>query len=339
MTRDELEDEDIHMKTIPRDKSSVGRREVLHSLLTGGTGMLFRTRTPKEKPFKVPTERTGDVLIKILGTAQDGGLPTMGCHCQNCEDARRDPRHARMVVSLGILNFVSGRTYLLEATPDAARQVDLMQSRDPMFVKARTRPIDGVLLTHADVGHYPGLIQFRPEVGPTRGLEVHGSSQMSAFLAANEPWKYMVDKHIIELRPFEFERSIPLDDMVSFEAIPVPHQKHTDAVGFKIRGPKRTLLFIPDIDRWEERFKEIVASVDFAFIDGTYLDKREGSKRHPPIREVMAFFTSTVKTARTSVSFIHFNHDNPIFGDDGALEAEIEGKGFHVAHQGDEIWI
>ena len=327
------------MKTTARNELTVGRREVLHSLLIGELGMFYRTRVSRGEPFSVPAERTGDVLIKILGTAQDGGLPTMGCHCPNCTNARRDPGRARMVVSLGILNFVSGRTYLIEATPDAARQVDLIQSRDPMFVKARTRPIDGVLLTHADVGHYPGLIQFRPEVGPTRGLKVHGSSQMSAFLAANEPWKYMVDKSIIELQPFEFERSVLLDEQVNFVAIPVPHQKHTDAVGFKIRGPKKTLLFIPDIDRWDEGFKDIVASVDIAFIDGTYLDKREGSKRHPPIREVMAFFASVVKTAGTSVSFIHFNHDNPIFGDDGTLEAEIEGKGFHVAHQGDEIWI
>lgn len=316
------------------------RREVLRSLLIGGAGVMSGAcsfRGPG--PSTAAAGRKGDVLIKVLGTAQDGGLPTMGCHCRNCEAARLDPKRASMPVSLGILNFASAKAYLMEATPETARQVDLIQSRDPMFIKDRAHPIDGVLLTHADVGHYPGLIQFRPEVGPVRGLNVHCSRQMSAFLAGNEPWKYMVDKRIIELRPFEFERSVPLDDLVSFEAIPVPHQKHTDAVGFKVRGPRKTLFFLPDIDYWEDRFRAIVGSADYSFIDGTYVEKRAGSKRHPPISEAMEFFKEVVERTEASVSFIHFNHDNPIYGDDGKLERSVEKEGFHIAHQGDEIWL
>lgn len=280
-------------------------------------------------------------MVKVLGTAQDGGLPTMACHCPNCEAARRNPKIARMVVSLGILNFASRKSYLLEATPDTARQVDLLRSTYlPMFARDRSKnPIDGVLLTHADVGHYPGLIQFRPEVGPVRGLKVHGSRQMCDFLARNEPWKLMVDRGITKLCAFEFGSTIPLDDLVSFEAISVPHVKYTDCAGFKVRGPQKTLFFMPDIDKWEDRFLEIVGSVDYAYVDGTFFRQRGDSKRHPPIQDSMEFFKDVVKRTRTSISFIHLNHDNPLFSDDKTLERSVIAAGFHIAHQGDEIWL
>jgi pyrroloquinoline quinone biosynthesis protein B len=317
------------------------RRAVLRSLLMGGIGIMEGACFSRGLKPSIPLgKRGGDILIKVLGTAQDGGLPTMGCHCRNCEAARRNPKRASMAVSLGILNYASGKAYLMEATPDAARQVDLLHGIDPVFSRKHTQnPIEGVLLTHADVGHYPGLIQFRPEIAPVRGMKVHCSHQMSAFLAGNEPWKYMVDRHIIELCAFEFDSFVPLDDLVGFEAILVPHMKHTDAVGFKVRGPRKTLFFLPDIDRWEERFREIVGSVDFSYIDGTYFGKGTDSKRHPPIQESMDFFKDVVNRTGTSINFIHLNHDNPLFGDDGTFEETVEQAGFHIAHPGDEIWL
>jgi len=329
------------MKENGQTPASYSRRTALRSLLIGGLGMMGGACISREtKPSTAPSQRRGDVLVKVLGTAQDGGLPTMGCHCPNCEAARRNPKIARMVVSLGILNFASRKAYLMEATPDTARQVDLLQSTDPMFARDRSiNPIDGVLLTHADVGHYPGLIQFRPEVGPVRGLKVHGSRQMSDFLARNEPWKFMVDHGIIKLCAFEFESTIPLDDLVSFEAISVPHIKHTDCAGFKVRGPRKTLFFIPDIDQWEDRFLEIVGSVDYAYVDGTFFRQRGTSKRHPLIPDSMEFFKDVVKRTKTSISFIHLNHDNPLFSDDKTLERSVVEAGFHIALQGDEIWL
>jgi pyrroloquinoline quinone biosynthesis protein B len=330
------------MKENGRTPVSYRRRTALRSLLIGGLGMMGGACISREtKPSTAPRQRRGDVLVKVLGTAQDGGLPTMGCHCPNCEAARRNPKNARMVVSLGILNFASRKAYLMEATPDTARQVDLIQSTDPVFVRDHNsqNPIDGVLITHADVGHYPGLIQFRPEVGPVRGLKVHGSRQMSDFLARNEPWKLMVDHGIIKLCAFEFESTVPLDDLVSFEAISVPHIKYTDCAGFKVRGPRKTLYFMPDIDQWEDRFLEIVGSVDYAYVDGTFFRQRGSSKRHPLIQDSMEFFKDVVKRTNTSISFIHLNHDNPLFSNDKTLERSVVEAGFHIAHQGDEIWL
>jgi hypothetical protein len=38
-----------------------------------------------------------DVIVKILGTAQDGGIPQIGCDCGNCSRARKDQKHSRLI--------------------------------------------------------------------------------------------------------------------------------------------------------------------------------------------------------------------------------------------------
>jgi len=82
-------------------------------------------------------DRESEVMVKVLGTAQDGGFPQMGCYCENCRLARRNPKLARKVVSLGLLNFSTGKSFMMEATPDTARQVDMIQSVDPGFKRMK----------------------------------------------------------------------------------------------------------------------------------------------------------------------------------------------------------
>lgn len=278
-------------------------------------------------------------MVKILGTAQDGGFPQMACYCDNCRAARENPKLARKVVSLGVLNHKSGKSFMIEATPDAARQVEMIQAVDSKFRKTQGNPIDGILLTHADIGHYAGLVQFRPEVTAVRDLPVFCTKNMAGFLSENEPWRFMVQRNIITLRPVEFEQSVLLDDEISVRAIKIPHDKHSDMAGFFIRGPNKTLLFIPDIDQWEDRFLDIVASADYALVDGTFYSERRGSKIHPLITESMAFFKDIATTKKTDITFIHFNHSSKLLSQDTSIRKAIEAKGFHVADDGDELWL
>lgn len=109
--------------------------------------------------------------------------------------------------------------------------------------------------------------------------------------------------------------------------------------GFKIFGPNKSLLFIPDIDQWEDRFLDIVASVDYALVDSTFYSDRRGSRRHPLITESMTFFKDIVLKKKTAIYFIHFNHTNRLLGEDRTVRDSIEAKGFHVADDGQEIWL
>lgn len=80
-------------------------------------------------------------MIKILGTAQDGGFPQMACYCDNCRAARKNPELTRKAVSLGVLNYDSGKSFMIEATPDAARQVEMIQAVDLKFQKNKEIPL------------------------------------------------------------------------------------------------------------------------------------------------------------------------------------------------------
>ena len=75
------------------------RRDFFNAILGGwaGLGLLHSRRNfriyPKVQAKK--PEQTG-VLVQVLGTAQDGGIPHIGCYCQNCLRAREDARFSRL---------------------------------------------------------------------------------------------------------------------------------------------------------------------------------------------------------------------------------------------------
>jgi pyrroloquinoline quinone biosynthesis protein B len=327
------------------DHKKIGRREFIQgSFLASAVFFMPWKSSPLSHALQEKaSSKAGKskVMVKVLGTAQDGGFPQMACYCQNCQDARKNPELARKVVSLGLLDFTTGKSFMLDATPDAARQVEIIQAVDPLFMRKRSdaKPIDGLLLTHADVGHYTGLVQFRPEVAPVRNLPVYCSKIMGKFLADNEPWAAMVRHKIIELMMFDFNKRIILDENLEFEAVKVPHDKYSDMAGYKIYGPHKTLLFIPDINQWEERFLDIVASVDYAFVDGTFYSERRGSKIHPLIIDSMEFFKDIVGKTKPAIYFIHLNHSNRVLSRDKSVRETIEAKGFHVADDGQELWL
>ena len=62
------------------------------------------------------------VTLIVLGTAQDGGVPQLGCWHRYCARARRDPSFARTVACLGLVDESAQRTYLIDATPDIRAQ-------------------------------------------------------------------------------------------------------------------------------------------------------------------------------------------------------------------------
>lgn len=328
---------------LPGKSGEPSRRTFIRSSLAAGAGLFFGGQAFPKSEFQDKSDPRDQakqgLMVKVLGTAQDGGFPQMACSCQNCQRARKNPAISRKVVCLGLLNFTEGKSYMIEATPDAARQVDMIRAVDSIFMKTEGNPIDALLLTHADIGHYTGLVQFRPEVTLVRRMPVHCTESVASFLTANEPWKLMVLRHIIELQRFSFGQSISLDNNVRFEAVKVPHDKYSDMSGYKIFGPRKSLLFIPDIDAWEERFLDIVSAADYAFVDGTFYADRKGSKIHPLIKDSMVFLKKIAEGGKTKIFFIHFNHNNEVLSEDASVRRIIEATGFTVADEGLEIWL
>ena len=89
-------------------------------------------------------------FVRVLGTAQDGGLPHVACSCKRCDAARSDPSRARAVAALAIVDPESGSRYLVDATPDIRPQLDRLRTRiwaiTPAWRSSGTRPPTPVAL-------------------------------------------------------------------------------------------------------------------------------------------------------------------------------------------------
>jgi pyrroloquinoline quinone biosynthesis protein B len=247
-----------------------------------------------------------DWRLVILGVAQDAGIPHLSCQQPLCTAIRAGKRRAERVSSVGLIDRLSGRAYLFDATPDFNAQVHaLTGGRTP----------DGIFLTHAHIGHYTGLMYLGRESIGARAVPVYATRRMLEFLDTNGPWSQLMALGNIERRPLDHDGPIELAGGVKVTAFRVPHRdEFSDTVGYRIEGPRRKALYIPDIDRWEKwdrSIRELADTVDLAFLDGTFASPAEVNRNIEEIPHPMMSRTrELVRGARARLWFIHINHTN-----------------------------
>lgn len=295
---------------------------------------------------RVAPARAGELHALVLGTVQDAGLPQVGCYTELCNLGRE--LHAqgrgRYVASLALVEPGAERFYLVDATPDVTRQIDLIQ--DPAFRRraAQRRPFDGIFLTHAHIGHYTGLDVLGNEGMGIRDTPVYCTEAMAAFLAGNAPWSLLVDQGRIVLRPLALDRWHRVDEHLEVQLWKVPHRdEFADTVGFVFRGATSSLLYVPDINgwgMWDRDVAEAVASVDVALLDGSFWSMAEMPGRrvedvpHPLMTQTMDALQTVVDRRDARVVLTHLNNSNPALRENGEQAREIVRRGFEVAREG-----
>ncbi len=294
-----------------------------------------------------PLATNAAVKIKVLGTAQDGGLPQLGCQKAHCLMAWKDSRYMRLVTSLAIFDLSQQSVFLVDATPDIREQIHLIQTDPDLNSRKSANPVDGVLLTHAHMGHYTGLAHFGFEAISTKEVPVFGTQRMADFLHNHGPWNQLINFKNITVNTIQYDEKIQITPQITISAIPVPHRdEYTDTVGFIISGPNKSMLYIPDIDQWhtwDRSLKEALMDVDYAFLDGTFyspeeLPHRDISKvKHPLITQTVELLKEYVQSNAVKIYFTHLNHSNLLLDKNGENRRYIESKGFFVAEEGMEF--
>jgi pyrroloquinoline quinone biosynthesis protein B len=274
----------------------------------------------------------------ILGNVQDGGSPHIGCEKKCCIELFNNPDKNRMVVSLGIVDPTEKKTWIIEATPDYPRQAKIL--KDLGGYNKKSNP-DGIFLTHAHIGHYAGLMYLGKESMNSSNIPVYAMTRMKGFLIKNGPWSQLIKLSNIKLKNIDHLQTMKLSKDISITPFLVPHRdEFSETVGYRINGPTKTALFIPDIDKWNKWNKSIIdeiKKVDFAFIDATFYDEKEINNRditeipHPFVIETMELFNEFSLQEKEKIHFIHMNHTNPLL-DTSSLESEfVLSKGFNIA--------
>lgn len=278
--------------------------------------------------------------VMVLGVAQDAGYPQAGCNKSCCQDAWEDPFKRRLVSCLAIVDPISQEQWIFDATPDIKFQLQLLEK------KSKINQISGVFLTHAHIGHYTGLVNFGKEVMNYHLLPVFCMQKMKGFITNNAPWDQLVNAKNIDLRLIKNNTAISLNSRINITPFLVPHRdEYSETVGYKINTNNTSLIFIPDINKWQEwniSIVEIIKSVDYAFLDGTFYKNGELKRDmsdipHPFVEESMQLFTTLSNADKEKIHFTHFNHTNPLIKEGSESQQEVLKKGFKLAKEGQII--
>jgi len=272
--------------------------------------------------------------IQVLGIVQDGGYPHIGCDKDCCGQVAPGEY---FVSCLGLVDKTNKKRYLFDATPDMHNQINLLEK----FPDGNL--IDGIFLTHAHIGHYSGLMYLGREGLGGDNIIVYALKRMTRFLTKNGPWDQLVKLNNILIKTISNKEYVKLSENIFVIPIKVPHRdEYSETVGYKIIGKSKKILFIPDIDKWNEWNKSIIDEVklvDYAFIDGTFyngseLNRDMGEIPHPSIEETLQLFSYQPLSERNKIYFIHLNHTNPILTNKNGIKDMIEGLGFNIAKRG-----
>src|SRR5688572_11886929 len=162
---------------------------------TVGPGPTVSELPAAERPAPDPAATPTAPFAVVLGIAQDGGYPQAGTKPGPAWD---DPTQRRLVASLGLVDPATGERWLVDATPDLPLQLHRL---DEVAPAAGAPGLAGILLTHAHVGHYAGLIHLGREAMGARAVPVLAMPRLTAFLRGNGPWELLVRLGNVELRP------------------------------------------------------------------------------------------------------------------------------------------
>lgn len=290
----------------------------------------------------IESKQKADSFIVVLGIAQDAGYPQIGCDKKCCKKYWDKKLPKQKVSCLALFDPETDQKWLFDATPDLTEQ---LHEAD----RIQKGSISGIFLTHAHIGHYTGLMYLGREALNGKEIPVYAMPRMNDFLKNNGPWSQLVTLKNIELKKLKADSTIKLTDKISVTPILVSHRdEFSETVGYSIKANSKSILFIPDIDKWQKWDRDIMQTVnqyDYLFLDGTFYKDGELTGRnmsdvpHPFIQESAELFKNLPSTEKRKIYFIHFNHTNPLIDQSSKEYKEVKSKGFNVASEGLKITL
>ncbi len=279
-------------------------------------------------------------MINVLGTAQDGGYPQIGCKEECCVAGWTNPSLVRLPSCISLINSTKKKYWLFDVTPDIKKQIHMLDSYDCS--------LSGVFITHAHIGHYMGLINFGLEVMNLDKIPVYVMPRMKSFLENNSIMDQLISNDNINLVQLSDKGYESLDGVV-IKPFNVPHRNElSETVGFQIKGKGKSVIYLPDIDSWdgwENKLLDLIQSNDILFLDGTFFSKDELKLRdiskipHPSITDTMDRLSNLDSELKKKIHFIHFNHTNEVLKEGSDAANSVIKNGFLLSKEGESFEI
>ncbi len=305
--------------------------------------------------------------IQVLGAAAGGGFPQWNCNHPNSRRARSNDSKAAPRTQSSIAVSADGeRWFLFNASPDLRQQINDNKILHPKQ-GLRHSPIQGVVLTNADVDHVTGLITLRE----SQAFNLYATQRVLGVLGANSIFN-VVNPKFVQRLPVKLEEAFELKGpgdyasgvMVKPFAVPGkvalwledatkgPNfgsvEEDTIALEVSEQSSGRKIFYIPACAEMTPALAARIRGADLVFFDGTlWVDDemiRDGvgvktGKRmgHMSVSGVDGTMAALQELAIRRKIFIHINTTNPILLDDSAERKAVVDAGWEVAFDGMEI--
>jgi pyrroloquinoline quinone biosynthesis protein B len=297
------------------------------------------------------------VHVILLGTAAGGGFPQWNCWCPSCLVARRDPSSARHRTQSSAAISVDGKQwFLLNASPDVRDQLARLPSGSS--VEFRHVPIDGVLLTDAELDHTLGVVLLRE----ARHLPLYTTAAIRAMLECDSRilpmTRAFAEVPVTELlldTPHRLQYRDGSGSGLSAEAFAVPagpprfarsHDVgHTVGMIFRDEEGGGVCGFVPACGHLDASLVERLAQTDLLLFDGTFWtdnelialgigDRTARQMDHLPVSGPDGSLEQLRKLPCRHRIYTHINNTNPMLVESSPERALVEQAGLIVGVDG-----
>ncbi len=293
--------------------------------------------------------------VRVLGSSAGGGLPQWNCGGSHSVRARAgDPDvPPRSQPSIAISSG-DGRWTIVNASPDVRTQLAEFPGLHPR-PGTRDIPLDGVVVTNADLDHTIGLLVLR-EALPHRILTAPWIRDV--LVRHNAAFRLLEPAfHTVKLdQPFPLDR----EGLLEAKLFPVPGKVPTwlmelasnaaeATLGLRVtdkRSGKR-LVYAPGLQTLDSGTLAELAQADVRFVDGTFFTADELLAMRPGAPDAFAMGHVPISGPDGSLVryeglpgrtlYIHINNTNPILDAKSPERAQVEAAGVEVAADGMEL--
>ncbi len=302
--------------------------------------------------------------IHLLGTAAGGGVPQWNCNCAVCREARAGTGRVQSRTQSSVAISADGKSwFLLNASPDIRAQIESFAPLQPSPGKSRNSPIEGVLLTNADLDHTLGLMLLREG----ERLRVHATANVRRALTEGISFQPTLESFCGTEWMEPSSQPAPLlhrdgsPSGLTCQAIALPGKpprfmksKTMDGnvVGYHIVDAKTggRLLFLPDVAELNDTVLRWLPQCDALLFDGTFWSETEmrdqglgdltaADMGHAPVSGATGSLKVLAELPVRHKIYTHINNTNPMLIEDSPEAAAVRDARCAVGCDGMEFKI
>jgi pyrroloquinoline quinone biosynthesis protein B len=253
------------------------------------------------------------------------------------------------------------RWFLVNASPDIREQIGAFPALHPKGASFRNSPLEGVLLTNADLDHVAGILSLREG----EALHLHTSPPVRESLTNALGFTRLLESfcgvvwHEVPINRWE---ALTLRDGsasgLSYRAIPLPSPppifapKETkgedQTVAYLLKDEQRggTLLVAPDVFQITPDLAAALKSADAVLFDGTFWSEDELGEVKTSARPASAMGHLPIHGGSLDILagcpalhriYLHINNTNPILRPENPERIAVEKAGIQVGCDGMEF--